>query len=416
MLPSGSKWCCFNRVRFRLRFALLTAACGAIALPSGWSSAAEEAASGGKSPTASASASVTSADGKSVTVTIKSGETTTVTSDTNADATNADAAKTDNSTASKDGKAKATAKSKSDAQAARKAKAEAAAAIRAERLAQFRQRGKTTSTANTNGVNFQNDPFNSRSVSPFGNNNNSSGLNAALNGLSVINQQGGNASASASASSSSGGRGASFAGGKGGAGGGGSSSASSAAASSGGASSASASASAGGEDEKCKKDGKGNQQDTPKSKPTTTTTSDGTTQHADLNEAILQFASEHLGQQVGNGECWTLAAEAMAAAGAAPPKLYDFGDEVALDEIVPGNILQFEEAYFRGVDYYLQMGAPHHTAIVVSVDRSKVTLLNQNVNGSKVVMYSVINLLELKSGSITAYAAQPGRSGRVTAE
>lgn len=39
-----------------------------------------------------------------------------------------------------------------------------------------------------------------------------------------------------------------------------------------------------------------------------------------LNQQILDFAVKHLGTQVGNGECWTLADEAMRSANATHPE------------------------------------------------------------------------------------------------
>lgn len=48
-----------------------------------------------------------------------------------------------------------------------------------------------------------------------------------------------------------------------------------------------------------------------------------------LNQAILSFAKAHLGEQVGNGECWTLAADAMTSAGAKPAAGYTYGARAA---------------------------------------------------------------------------------------
>src|SRR5437660_1228712 len=49
-----------------------------------------------------------------------------------------------------------------------------------------------------------------------------------------------------------------------------------------------------------------------------------------FNPKILEFGLAHVGTQVGNGECWTLAAEALDYAGAKPPSGYVFGDQVPL--------------------------------------------------------------------------------------
>lgn len=124
-----------------------------------------------------------------------------------------------------------------------------------------------------------------------------------------------------------------------------------------------------------------------------------------FNRAILQFATDRQGEQVGNGECWTLAAEAVKAAGARQPIMYNFGAEIPLRSALPGDILQFESALFVRANGWTRMGYPNHTAIVYTVEGDRITLLNQNVNGSRVVQISVINLGELQSGSITAYRA-----------
>ena len=58
-----------------------------------------------------------------------------------------------------------------------------------------------------------------------------------------------------------------------------------------------------------------------------------------LAKDIVRFASSMIGKKVGNGQCWTLAAEALKAAGAEPPKGYTFGDEIPLEDLQPGDIL-----------------------------------------------------------------------------
>jgi hypothetical protein len=123
-----------------------------------------------------------------------------------------------------------------------------------------------------------------------------------------------------------------------------------------------------------------------------------------LNEKVLQFALDHLGEQVGNGECWTLAAEALLAAGARPARGYTFGREVDLSEILPGDILQFTSARFEFGGGWMILGAPNHTAIVQALkDDSLVHILHQNVNGDKTVQSMTLDLSTLVSGEIQAY-------------
>jgi hypothetical protein len=128
------------------------------------------------------------------------------------------------------------------------------------------------------------------------------------------------------------------------------------------------------------------------------------------NAKILEFALNHLGQQVGNGECWTLAAEALTSAGAKPAEGYVFGAVIPLSSTQPGDILQFESAVFAGLAYWMQMGFPHHTAIVDSVQGSSMVVLNQNFNNIRRVQTTLINFADMQSGSVTAYRAVPPNS------
>jgi hypothetical protein len=146
---------------------------------------------------------------------------------------------------------------------------------------------------------------------------------------------------------------------------------------------------------------------------TTTTTSDGSSDSSSvdasllppLNAKILAFAQASIGQQIGNGECWTLGAEALAVAGAQPPEVYDFGDEIPLDKALPGDILQFYSAKFVDGNSYLIMGAPNHTGVLSNISGSRWTMLNQNVNGDRRVQPTTFNIEQLTEGTITVYRA-----------
>ena len=67
----------------------------------------------------------------------------------------------------------------------------------------------------------------------------------------------------------------------------------------------------------------------------------------------------------------------------------------------PGDILQFQNAIFLGMNYWMILGTPDHTAIVFMVQGSDVMLLHQDVNGIRLVQSSTINLADLHSGTIT---------------
>ncbi len=146
---------------------------------------------------------------------------------------------------------------------------------------------------------------------------------------------------------------------------------------------------------------------------TTSTTSDGSSDSSTvdpsllppLNAKILAFAQASIGQQVGNGECWTLGAEALAVAGAQPPEVYDFGEEIPLDKALPGDILQFYSAKFVDGNSYLIMGAPNHTGVLSNISGTRWTMLNQNVNGDRRVQPTTFNIGQLTEGTITVYRA-----------
>ncbi len=127
-----------------------------------------------------------------------------------------------------------------------------------------------------------------------------------------------------------------------------------------------------------------------------------------INRRIVQFAVDNLGEQVGNGECWTLAAEALAFAGAQPPNMYDFGQEIDLDDIIPGDILQFTSARFDIERGYILMGTPNHTAIVYSFAGDDTIILQQNF-GTRTVTVMGINFDDMTEGTVQAYRALPRR-------
>jgi hypothetical protein len=122
-----------------------------------------------------------------------------------------------------------------------------------------------------------------------------------------------------------------------------------------------------------------------------------------LNQRVLDFAVSNLGKQVGFGECWELGADALVYANAEPPRGQVFGDAVPLNSMLPGDILEFDNARFVGAGYWLALGAPYHTAIVSGVQGNSVAMLNQNVNNVKRVQITVIHLADLHSGTIAVY-------------
>jgi len=144
----------------------------------------------------------------------------------------------------------------------------------------------------------------------------------------------------------------------------------------------------------------------------------------DLNAAVRKFADSKRGQPVGNGECWDLVKEALQAAGAKLPGqggygTYEFGKVIPLKDVLPGDILQFENVAFKhrypNGSWY-EDKFEHHTAIVSrhlpEVQGKVLGLLHQNVNGNRTVQTGTINLDHKqsldpsKASTLTAYRPQ----------
>lgn len=123
---------------------------------------------------------------------------------------------------------------------------------------------------------------------------------------------------------------------------------------------------------------------------------------------VVRFATSQIGKQVGNGQCWTLAAEALKAAGAEPPKGYTYGDEIAVKDIQPGDILQFTTARFDEPGYWAVLGTPDHTAVVYSLG-DRTFILHQNFSGKKYVQTFDLDFDNLTSGRVQAYRPRPAR-------
>jgi len=127
----------------------------------------------------------------------------------------------------------------------------------------------------------------------------------------------------------------------------------------------------------------------------------------ELNRRVLIFALSNKGKQVGNGECWTLADEALKQAGARHPAVYVFGRELGpKDTLFPGDILQVENAKFVGPRGSTAM--PHHTAVVCEVHGGDdVTLIHQNfgATGKTISLYRLA-LNERKEGTVKIYRPQ----------
>jgi hypothetical protein len=143
----------------------------------------------------------------------------------------------------------------------------------------------------------------------------------------------------------------------------------------------------------------------------------------DLNEKVLTFCKDRLGEKVGDGECGSLASHAVHSAKARRPPPYGedgdyvWGDLVAVfnvkqkpvDKIKPGDILQFRDAKFA-----LKEGigvSPHHTAIVAGVKDDVISVLHQNAGKDpkkkQTVQTGEYDISQLQEGWVKAYRPVP---------
>jgi hypothetical protein len=134
----------------------------------------------------------------------------------------------------------------------------------------------------------------------------------------------------------------------------------------------------------------------------------------ELNRKVLEFARENKGKKVGDGECWTLAAEALKAAQARGPRKLaapgedgkdhytDFGRKLeGKEKILPGDLVQFEKAkVVNGTNLWF---FPQHTAIVFGAKGRKLTLIHQNYNGKRLVFTMPLDLAGLREGTVEIY-------------
>jgi hypothetical protein len=151
----------------------------------------------------------------------------------------------------------------------------------------------------------------------------------------------------------------------------------------------------------------------------------------ELNKKVMTFAKEHLGEKVGDGECATLAVQALRQAGArglvfADDGAYVWGKLVRTvtpganltGEALPGDILQFRDAVLAGRvgGSTFEASYPHHTSVVeaVKADGKVVEVLHQNFGDFRAkeedrrkVQRTTLSFEDLKKGSVKVYRPAP---------
>ena len=127
------------------------------------------------------------------------------------------------------------------------------------------------------------------------------------------------------------------------------------------------------------------------------------------NQKVLAFADAHMGQRVGTGECWDLAAEALNYADATWNGRDQFGRVLDLEAepVLPGDIIQFEgvETRMRTATKETRERMGHHTAIVHAlIGPGRYMLAHQNFGpqGRKVGL-TEFNSHNVVSGTCTYF-------------
>jgi hypothetical protein len=146
---------------------------------------------------------------------------------------------------------------------------------------------------------------------------------------------------------------------------------------------------------------------------------------SELREKVVKFCKDKLGQQVGDGECGTLAQEAIKEAGGKAVNLftespgpgdYVWGELVFTLEMKdgkrkrepttavakPGDVIQYRDVVLRSSrGIYLMV---HHTAIVAEVKSSgEMLVFEQNMQGKKEVTKGTLRPTELAGGWVRVY-------------
>ena len=147
------------------------------------------------------------------------------------------------------------------------------------------------------------------------------------------------------------------------------------------------------------------------------------------NEKIAKWCEKQLGTQVGNGECWTLANEAlketakdcknhgkeecMACIGFVHGSLiyenkFGIGEHpiagVKEAGVSRGDILQFYDCKFEGLHGWKFAGSPDHTAVIREVMQDgRLTVLEQNNGQDKIVREGHYILGELVKGEVRVF-------------
>jgi hypothetical protein len=132
-----------------------------------------------------------------------------------------------------------------------------------------------------------------------------------------------------------------------------------------------------------------------------------------LNQQVVEFVRQRIGQMIGNGECSTAADEALKSLKAKQLGLYHWGRQLGEQEAwLPGDIVNLYSAKFANKSGQVYMGFSGHTAIVEEIISPDVLhILHQNFGeAGKQISRATLNLSDLQSGSVIGFRPTDGKS------
>jgi hypothetical protein len=123
---------------------------------------------------------------------------------------------------------------------------------------------------------------------------------------------------------------------------------------------------------------------------------------------VKNFALTNIGRSFGRGECTDLVDAALAASKAKPGRNYVWGyGPVALQDAVPGQVIQFWNTKFTSPDGNSWWAAEKHSAIIVGVRGPRLTLVEQNVNNVRSTVKKEYDLSWPHTGRYLIYTPMP---------
>lgn len=127
---------------------------------------------------------------------------------------------------------------------------------------------------------------------------------------------------------------------------------------------------------------------------------------------VLAFCRNNFGKKIDRGECWDVARRALEYAGARGVRRFNYGQEISIEQLKPGDIVQFYNCVFSGphddpryVSYTKKVGIPDHTAVVEALKFPVLHLLDQNSGGRRHIGRNEANLDHLQQGTVRYWRA-----------